>query len=501
MRTASRRRARQAGPLRGSPDRLLASLLLGLCLYGGLAAAPQPAGAHALIAREDLPIPEWLFAWGASVVLIVSFVALTLAWRRPRLDRDGWRPVAAGISGAVVNRATAGLAGATGALLLGIVVWSGLFGTESPDRNFAVTFVFVTAWLGLVVASVLLGDVFRALNPWRAIARTFAAAFRGIAGQSPPALPYPERLGRWPAVAGIVAFAWFELVYGQSGFQAVGLTPESVALATLIYSAWTFLGMSLFGIDVWLDRGEAFSVYFGMFARLAPLEARDGRLGVRRPLAGATAWAAVRGSLAMVLVAIGVTAYDGAQEGALQGPIEDVFGWLTDTGLGPVASLRLTNSAFMALALGVVTGLYWGGVAGMHTVRGAPATRRLGTLFAHSFIPIALAYLAAHYFSLLVFQEQAQFTYLLSDPLGEDSNLFGTAGTGIDYGVLGAEAIWYVQVGCLVAGHVAALAIGHDRALTVFGDVRAAARSQYWMLALMVGFTSLGMFLLSQANA
>jgi hypothetical protein len=28
--------------------------------------------AHALAAREDLPIPAWLFAWGASVVLIVS---------------------------------------------------------------------------------------------------------------------------------------------------------------------------------------------------------------------------------------------------------------------------------------------------------------------------------------------------------------------------------------------------------------------------------------------
>ena len=46
-----------------------------------------------------------------------------------------------------------------------------------------------------------------------------------------------------------------------------------------------------------------------------------------------------------------------------------------------------------------------------------------------------------------------------------------------------------------------ALVLGHDRALAVYGDARLAARSQYWMLALMVGFTSLGLFLLSQANA
>jgi hypothetical protein len=57
-----------------------------------------------------------------------------------------------------------------------------------------------------------------------------------------------------------------------------------------------------------------------------------------------------------------------------------------------------------------------------------------------------------------------------------------------------------VQVGALVVGHVTALALGHDRALAVYGDTRSATRSQYWMLALMVGFTSLGLYLLSQAN-
>ena len=124
----------------------------------------------------------------------------------------------------------------------------------------------------------------------------------------------------------------------------------------------------------------------------------------------------------------------------------------------------------------------------------------MARLFAHAFIPIALAYLVAHYFSLVIYQEQAQFTFLLSDPLGDGSNLFGTASSGIDYGTLSANSIWYVQVGALVAGHVTALVLGHDRALKVYGDAKTAARSQYWMLALMVGFTSLGLFLLSQSN-
>jgi hypothetical protein len=106
----------------------------------------------------------------------------------------------------------------------------------------------------------------------------------------------------------------------------------------------------------------------------------------------------------------------------------------------------------------------------------------------------------AHYFSLVVFQEQAQFSFLLSDPLGDGSDIFGTAGTGIDYTALSANAIWYTQVAALVVGHVVALVLGHDRAIKVYGDTRMAARSQYWMLALMVGFTSLGLYLLSKAN-
>jgi hypothetical protein len=460
--------------------------------------------AHALVGKQDLPIPEWLFAWGASLVLIVSFVGLTVLWKRPRFEDDEWRPVARRVSGVLLSRATTIAAGALGVFLLGLVVWSGLRGTEAPDRNFALTFVFVTFWLGMVVASVLCGDVFRAFNPWAAIARVASAGFRLIAGQSPPPpLRYPERWGRWPAVAGIAAFAWLELVYAQSGFQAVGLTPHTVAVATLAYSGWTFVGMALFGIDKWLERGEAFSVYFNMFSRLAPLEVRNGRLGRRRWLSGAVGWGEVAGSVGLILLTIGATAFDGAAEGTLKEPIREVFESAMDAGIGPVASLRISNTIFFALTVAFVVGIFWAGVAGMRTVRGGPEfadTKAVARLFAHSFIPIGLAYLVAHYFSLVLFQEQAQFTYLLSDPLGDGSDLFGTAGGGIDYGVVGATATWYVQVGALVVGHVVALGLGHDRALAVYRDPQTASRSQYWMLAMMVGFTTLGLFLLSQAN-
>jgi hypothetical protein len=458
--------------------------------------------AHALVAREDLPIPAWLFAWGASIVLIASFFALSVAWREPRFEDDRWRPLGTGLSRALLGLPAQILCGAIGVVLLGVAVYAGLRGTEAPDRNFAITFLFVTAWLGFPVLGAFLGDVFRPFNPWRAVGRVAGGAFSAIAGQRPRHLPYPEALGRWPAAAGLVAFVWLEIVYGPSGGIAVALSPDDAAVAALVYSGYTLAMMALFGVEKWCERGEVFSVYFGMFGSLGCFEAREGRLGLRRPFAAAARWATLPASAAVVVASIGTTVFDGAREGPLESPVGTVGDWLVDAGLGEIAAARIVDTAFMLLCVAAIWLVYEIGVRGMATVRGAPSLSRLRVGFAHTLIPIALAYLVAHYFSLFVFQEQAQFTYLLSDPLGTaTTDLFGTASGGIDFRVLSANAIWYVQVGALVVGHVIGLVLAHDRATAYWGDYRQAARSQYWMLAVMVAFTCLGLYLLSVANS
>lgn len=465
--------------------------------------APAAAQAHALVGRKDLPIPAWLFAWGASIVLIVSFFVLSFAWKKTRYEDDDWHPVSARLSGAILNRATDWLCGLVGVFLLGVSIWSGLYGTGTPDLNFSLTFLFVTAWIGFALVSVALGDVFRAFNPWRAIARASRAGLTLLTGQRPQApLAYPERLGRWPAAAGVAIFVWIELVSsGLSGFQAVGVEPRTAAIAALVYTGYTLAAMALFGIEKWLDRGEAFSVYFGMFSRLASLEVRDGRLGVRRFLSATTRWAAVPGSLAVVLVTIGGTTFDGAQEDVLSQPISDLGHRFLDLGMSLGLATRLDETIWLLVTFAFVTGIYWLGIAGMHLVRGSPPTRELGRRFAHTLIPIGLAYVTAHYFSLFFFQEQAQFTYLLSDPLGNGSNYFGTVISSVDYSTLSPTTVWYVQVAALIAGHVTGLILAHDRALATYGDAKTASLSQRWMLLVMVGFTCLGLFLLSQGNA
>ena len=460
----------------------------GVLALAGLALAAAPAFAHGLVGRQDLPIPRWLFWWGASVVLVVSFVALAVLWPRPRLQSPRERRVTA------VPRALEVLAGAAGIGLYGVVVYAGLAGSQSAVDNLAPTAIYVAFWVGIPVASLFLGDVFRAFNPWRALARGAGwLARRGGGDGMPEPLAYPARPGRWPAALGVLAFVWVELIWTE------GDDPSTLAVLALAYGAIQLVGMSLYGVEPWTARADAFSVYFGLFARLAPLHWRDGAVFRRPPLGGVPSLTPVPGTVALLAVAIGTTSFDGFSQGTTWSSIApDLQTFFADIGLNPRDALE---AAFSVGLLGMVLAvalLYHLGVLGMRTVARGRGAGELARAFAHSLVPIALAYVIAHYFSLLAYQGQA-LGHLASDPLGDESDLFGTASATIDYGVVSANDVWYVQVGALVAGHVAALVLTHDRAVALFGSGREAMRSQYWMLAVMVGFTFLGLWLLSAA--
>ncbi|TFG72163.1 MAG: fenitrothion hydrolase, partial [Solirubrobacterales bacterium] len=132
---------------------------------------PGYAEAHGLIGRGDLPLPDWLLAWGATLLLIGSFAGLVLLWREPRLEGDTWRPIVPRLSSVLRSPATSFVFGLLSVTLLIVVIYSGLQGTTAPGRNFSVTFIFVTFWLGLVLLSVIFGNVFDGLSPWRAVGR------------------------------------------------------------------------------------------------------------------------------------------------------------------------------------------------------------------------------------------------------------------------------------------------------------------------------------------
>jgi hypothetical protein len=459
-------------------------------------ALPDSAFAHGLVGRADLPIPTWLFGWAAAVVLLVSFAGLSLLWRNPRLENgEDFRPLPNWLSRVLINPVTDVLAGAIGIGLFVLVVVSGLAGVQTPPiSNFAPTFVYVIFWVGLVVASILFGDVFKAFNPWRAIGRATAFVTSKVAGPLPQPFAYPAWLGRWPAVFTVLGFAWIELAYLNRD------DPSTLVIAALVYSAVTLFGIACYGTETWISRAEGFSVYFNLFSRISALTVKDKLLGLRRTLSGLTRLEPLPGTIPLLIVMLGTVTFDGASAGQVW---SDSGGWIRDRfgnlGFGVSSASELAFTVGILLGITVIALIYTVGISGARTV-GLKRRDGLSLTFVHTLVPIAAAYALAHYISFLLYNGQG-IIYLASDPLGKGWDLFGTADRGIDYGIIGATGIWYLQVGALVIGHVCGLVLAHDRALAVYDNVKEAVRSQYWMLGVMIAYTTFGLWLLAQANA
>jgi hypothetical protein len=442
--------------------------------------------AHGLVGRTDLPIPKWLFGWAAAVVLVLSFAALALLWPKPVLQEEHGR------KWFTMPRFVEPLFGLIGVISFVAVVYSGLRGAQDAQDNLAPTIIYVHFWVLMAVVSVIFGDVFRALNPWRATARFFAWWASLFSDKPMPApLEYPKKWGRWPAAISILIFVWVELGYVNRD------DPSQLAIMALAYAAFQLIGMSFFGIETWENRADGFQVLWTTYARLAPFKRHGRDLWIRRPLNGAPALDVVPGTLALLIIAIGTTSFDGFSNGPIWASLgPDLASFFKSLGFGPTPQNELTEAVGELGMVALIGLFYMLGIRGMRHVGTGHTTRELAGKFAHTLIPISFAYALAHYFSLLMYQGQA-LAYLISDPLGHGSNLFGTANASINYNVVTATGVWYVQVAALVTGHVCGLMLAHDRALAIYSNPREAVRSQYYMLVVMIGFTSLGLWLLS----
>jgi hypothetical protein len=452
--------------------------------------------AHGISVRTDLPVPEVIFWWGAAIVLAVSFVALATLWPNPRLQDPGWRPALGGLGRALASRPVEIACGAIGILLFALTIYAGFEGTQSTTANWTPIFIFVIFWLAFVPLGILFGDVFRAFNPWRAIGRAVAWTARTISRSDlPEPLAHPAWLGRWPAAIGLFGFAAIELAYAGRD------QPRNLAVAILVYSAVTFVGMALYGIERWMDRGEAFSVYYNLFSRISVFETREGTVGLRKPLSGLPQLRPMGGTVALLMVMIGTVSFDGfSSKRTWNSRSPDIAQFFQDhVSLSPEHALELTFLLGMLAMVLFISGFYWLGILGARSAGGGFSARELARQFAHTLVPIAAAYVGAHYFTLLLYQGQS-IAYLASDPLGQGSNILGTAGWTVNYGLIGSNVEWYVKVAMIVCGHVAGLVLAHDRAVAIYRDARQAVRSQYWMLGVMLGFTLLAIWLVSESN-
>ncbi|HET9068624.1 MAG TPA: hypothetical protein VFN28_08255 [Amaricoccus sp.] len=449
--------------MRASPTVAPASSLALLALL-----VPAPALAHASERMIVLTLPTGRYILGAAAVVALTAVIGALA---PRLPSFPTRRLAA--FPVLPHHLGSWLAfAALAALLL-----TGFFGPHDPLANLLPFAVWTLLWVALALASMLAGDLWRPIDPWTA---PVTAARRLLRRSGSIGL---DRLGHWPAVLGLLAIAWFEIV------SLAPDDPPTLARAVLLYWLLVFALATLEG-PAWIRRGEALTLFFHTVSKIAPLwwvpAGRRLQLFAGPPGAQILASPPLSPSgAAFVTLILATVTFDG---------LHLSFWWLSRLGINPLefpgrSAVTLANSAGLLAAWALTAAAILGTVALGRRLAGAPGGfwREAGPAML-ALLPIAAGYHAAHY-----------LTQLLAGLRYAAAALTGRPAHGVTLGFLTDTAsvrlIWDAQFGIILAAHLLAVVLG----LRLAGPRPAVAHLP--MTALMVLYTILGLWLLSTPTA
>ena len=445
--------------------------------------APAAAWAHTSERAFVLLLPTGYYLAGGALAVAASFVILmfvsSIALERTMTARLVLMPLR--LPGEIGPSLLA-------CALLLILVAAGFLGSRDPLANPLPLAVWTLWWVGVTLLHTVFGNLWRWFNPWIGPFLLVRGAGRLFA--------YPAWLGHWPAIAAFFAFAWFELVHPAPDDPAI------LAKAVIGYSLVTWAGMALFGARAWLDKAEAFSVFFGFVARLAPVAMEDGRLVLTFPgrrLAD-SGGLDLSGTL-FLLLALATVSFDG---------LNRTFWWLGHAGINPLEfpgrsaviglnSLGLIGS-WLALA-----GLFFAAIwLGCRLEGGGRNYRDLAGRLALSILPISIGFQFAHY--LTIFLVNGQYAAIaLTDPFAQGwadahERMHGVT-TSFLANAADVSVIWNLQAAAIVLGHILAVVVAHAAVLRLTQERRQVLMLQIPLAALMVAYTLFGLWLLASPTA
>ncbi|MCM6773999.1 hypothetical protein NDR87_11000 [Nocardia sp. CDC159] len=416
--------------------------------------------AHGLGGAADLPIPLSYALIGGSWALTFSVAILFLFWRTPRLRPDApGRPLPAGLRRVIDARGTRiAVAAISVAATVGLLVGAGL-GPSDAQRNPVPGIVYIYVWVGVMMASMALGPVWKFLSPPRALHR--------LSGHGAGRLRYPDSWGLWPGAAGLFSFAWLELASPEPS------SVVAVAVWVLGYLVVSTGGLLLFG-PIWAERADPLEVYSSLLGRLSPL-ARDGNgdFVLRSPLHNLAGTPALPGSAAVAATLLGSTLFDSFSASPAWRALAD--------GVGEGAAL-----ATLVRTVGLFTFITVVYLVFRTAARAAgglePSERaQLPNRLAHSLTPIVAGYLIAHYLTFLVEKGQATLGLEVRYVLSTHPALLGS-----------------IKVLAVLTGHILGVAAAHDRSLRLLSPAHRLTGQLALMLA-MVAITFSGLYLLFEA--
>ncbi|WP_440006342.1 hypothetical protein [Halomicrococcus sp. SG-WS-1] len=414
---------------------------------------------------DSLSVPTWLFLLTGGGVVSASFLLASFVTDRAFIrSLHDWRRRLATLNDHLVTATRV-----VGVFALAVVVVAGFVGPSAPRRNIAILVVWVGWWAGFTATTYLVGNAWPAINPWRTIADLLPTG----------TTDYPERLGAWPSVAGLLALVWLEVV------SPLASDPDLLAGVVLVYSAVTLAGAAVYGTDRWFDTVDPVARVFRYYGRVAPVQRTDDGFELRLPGARLAETKLVTGfdEVAFVVALLWVTTYDGLVATDLWA---DAARAVVGVGVPP----RVVYLAALLAGYALFLGVYW--LAARLAQRSAdtyltPAA--IARRFAPSLLPIAAGYHLAHYLGYFLALSPTLFGALAS-PLSPPQ------------AVVVVLPAWFsgLQMSFVLLGHLLAVWVAHATAYRLFPMRLQAVRSQYALVVVMILYTMSSMWIVSQPS-
>lgn len=444
------------------------------------------AYAHGFGSKIDLPIPGYLYWFGGGAAVIASFAIISLFVRSKAHD-DSYRTYNlrnVGIVDALYrNKSLLNVFKVISVSLLILTILTGVLGSQFPVKNFAPTFVWVVWWGGFIWLHILFGDSWNFVNPWKNI-------FELIKFDEKPLRQYPDKLKSWPAFGFFLIFAWIELVYPTPAH------PQFLGNMIFVYSIIVLAGMRIFGKDKWLDNCEPFTVFFNFVSSFSATRVTsDGKI-LLRPIASGLLDARYRfDQLCFLILILSVVSFDGLISTLFW---YDVIGIDAFGGSGRYDVIYVNTAGIMVSFLAFFSIFYSFVAISRAITKTDITTLDLAQKFVPALLPISIVYHLAHY-SAYFFLNGQLIIKLISDPFGFGWDIFGTSSYEI-VRTIDFIFLWNYQVVVIVIGHILSVYIAHRISLRVFKDGKKSIMSQAPILLLMVGYTILGLWLLSTSS-
>ncbi len=492
-------------------------------------------------------LPKWLFFTSIALVLMISFILVEWLNRSNRKAKPYPKfniLSIPGVKACVKAPFFKFLFQFPVFLIFCLIIYAGIYG--HAVINIAPVLTWTIWWAGLIFLILFFGKAWCFVCPWDFVATLFQYLKPFGVSKKPFTLGY-----KWPrwlkniylAIGLFVLLTWFELGYH------VTASPRFTAILAIVIVFLSVIPALIFEKRSFCKYGCLIGRISGLYAMFSPVEVRSADLDVCtkcktkdcytgndkgnacptslvipqikentycilctecvkscphdnvainvRPFAtdlkNFTKVKSDEAILAIILLAL--TSFHGLTMTPLwDSPTGNsiIHSIRSITGFGPLGAFTLGM-----FCVNAALGLFYYLIA-LITQRfvGEPqvSTKKVFLYYAYSLLPIALFYHLAHN-AMHVFMEGQVVVPLISDPLGQGNNFFGTAQWYLAP-LLSHSSIWYLQVGLVLIGHIFGIIIAHHVSRKLYSDRRAAIRSLVPMLIGMIFYSFLSLWIM-----